>query len=219
MDAPRRSMERLVRLAAWNGRTSPAHTKDWKQVCPVCGSEVKTQGPHYWEARRNGENVSPVTRVYCSNKCRQKAYRTRRAPERNAPKSRLPNNGHSRAGNAQKRPSAKIMLASRALLGVMGVIVITDALDAKAKSRSVSLPETLWDAVHSYVPTVHHDRSSWIKMLVTKALAEANALPADPAARELIRLRELIALHGVEVVAVKLNELAESAELAAGGGR
>ena len=77
--------------SGWNGRTRPAHTEDWKQVCPACGREVKTQGAHYWESRRNGEDVSPATRVYCSNKCRQRAYRIRRAPERNALKSLEPN--------------------------------------------------------------------------------------------------------------------------------
>jgi len=37
----------------------------------------------YWQRKNNGENISYSTKVFCSGKCKQKAYRIRRALERN----------------------------------------------------------------------------------------------------------------------------------------
>lgn len=77
----------------------------------------------------------------------------------------------------------------------------------KAKSKSVSMPPELWRAVDNFVSSVHHDRSSWLRMLATRELAAANALPADPVTIELARVRELIDVQGLAAVRQKLDEL------------
>ncbi len=51
--------------------------------CPQCGTRFEIVAAGYWYRKTAGENVVPRTKVFCSNKCKQKAYRGRRAPQRN----------------------------------------------------------------------------------------------------------------------------------------
>lgn len=78
------------------------------------------------------------------------------------------------------------------------------------------MPLPLWDAAEEFAGKHHHDRSSWIRSLVTDALAKAGALPDDPKARELSRLAEIIDAGGLERVRALAAEL--EAELIASAG-
>lgn len=78
---------------------------------------------------------------------------------------------------------------------------------SKSVSRSVSMPLPLWDAAEEFAGKHHHDRSSWIRSLVTDALAKAGALPEDPKARELSRLAELIDAGALAEVRQLADEL------------
>lgn len=89
---------------------------------------------------------------------------------------------------------------------------------SKSRSRSVSLPEGLWQAIDAFVPTVHHDRSSWIKGLATDALTANNALPDDPVQAELMRTKELIAVQGLEAVRRSHDDLVNSSASSEGEG-
>lgn len=103
-----------------------------------------------------------------------------------------------------------------ALANAPCVICVIVSDETKSVSKSVSMPASLWAAVEDFVPKVHHDRSSWIRMLVTKALGDANALPDDPVTQELNRARELIKKSGLETVKAKLDEIEEQALVVAG---
>lgn len=46
--------------------------------CPSCGIRFDIADQHYWERKSKGEGVGPRTKVFCTNKCRQKAYRQRK---------------------------------------------------------------------------------------------------------------------------------------------
>jgi endogenous inhibitor of DNA gyrase (YacG/DUF329 family) len=54
-------------------------TEDYRTsvACPACGRRFEIASTSYWTRRLAGESVAPMTRVFCSNRCRQKAYRRR----------------------------------------------------------------------------------------------------------------------------------------------
>lgn len=80
------------------------------------------------------------------------------------------------------------------------------------------MPLPLWDAAEEFAGKHHHDRSSWIRSLVTEALAKAGALPDDPKARELTRLAELIDAGGIDRVRAAADALEAELMQAAGAG-
>jgi hypothetical protein len=49
------------------------------QRCPECERRFEVVQCRYWERKWAGENVAPRTRVFCSNACKQRAYRKRLA--------------------------------------------------------------------------------------------------------------------------------------------
>lgn len=56
--------------------------------------------------------------------------------------------------------------------------------EAKSVSRSVSMPEDLWDLVDAHALTTRDgDRSTFIRRLVTENLSAAGKLPGSPGAR------------------------------------
>lgn len=94
----------------------------------------------------------------------------------------------------------------------------TDLEPTKSVSRSVSMPQQLWEACESFAAKHHHDRSSFIRSLVTKALADAGALPDDPKARELARLSELIDAGGLDQVRAAADSIEAGLIASAGAG-
>jgi hypothetical protein len=94
MNGPTRSLQEPVRRALARWRYKPRHKQvlaEWgrsyvtpdKALCPTCGKTFDTARTGTFELIRKGFAPAPATRVFCSNACRQKAYRKRRAPECN----------------------------------------------------------------------------------------------------------------------------------------
>jgi hypothetical protein len=87
----------------------------------------------------------------------------------------------------------------------------------KSVSKSVSMPENLWQTVEGYVVTLpNQDRSSWIRSLVERELERVGLTTADPISMIAIQAAELARAHGADVVAEKLIELATEVARAAG---
>lgn len=93
----------------------------------------------------------------------------------------------------------------------------------KSIKASISMPKSYYAAVDAQAEGRKLSRSGWIQDAVSNALRAAGAFPDDPVTIEIQRLRELVALRGVEAVHAKLDELANGAVEAepalAGGGR
>lgn len=48
------------------------------QSCPECDEEFEVVDARYWSRKLAGEKVFPRTRVFCSNACKQAAWRKRK---------------------------------------------------------------------------------------------------------------------------------------------
>jgi YHS domain-containing protein len=64
-------------------RSERAFNNEHDPICPVCKRKLCLE-MSYWREKRKGEDVSYRSRIFCSNACKQKAYRSRWALERNA---------------------------------------------------------------------------------------------------------------------------------------
>lgn len=76
----------------------------------------------------------------------------------------------------------------------------------KAVSKSVSLPEALWNAVDGR----KDDRSSYIRGLVEADLAASGRLPGTPEADARAKFDEALKRHGAAPVLAKIDELADA---------
>lgn len=93
--------------------------------------------------------------------------------------------------------------------------------ETKAVSRSVTMPESLWDATDSHAASdpISGDRSSYIRRLVTADLEASGKLPGSAQEQALTKSRAMIDLLGPQrAVEVFERELAAAACSAASKG-
>jgi hypothetical protein len=75
----------------------------------------------------------------------------------------------------------------------------------KAITKTLSMPENIWQALDAHVKELHEDRSSFVRGLVTEALAASGKLPGTGKAALHAKLEELIAQEGEEAAAARLS--------------
>ena len=77
----------------------------------------------------------------------------------------------------------------------------------KAVTKTVSMPEKIWEAIDTYAPTINEDRSSWLRGLAVKALADAGKLPDSPKAKIISTVDALFEAIGPDALNAELEAI------------
>lgn len=91
--------------------------------------------------------------------------------------------------------------------------------DAKAQTRTVSMPKSLWDAVDNHAKEAGEDRSSYLRRLASADLSAAGKLPGSRRAEAHARLDELMAAEGEDVALARITGGASASLAGEAGGR
>ncbi len=92
----------------------------------------------------------------------------------------------------------------------------------KAVSKSISFPQDTLAAAMAHCASIGQKLSTYVVGQLEADLTGRGLLKGGAVAAEVARMKELVAVHGLDVVKAKLDELAEASiahEAAAGGGK